>query len=236
MKKILTNITRSFAAIVFVALASSSAYADGLVLLGTNHTQLVPPQSALILHARGNSGTETGGVSWNGTSNVTFGDTQTPHNRTFALNEIGITNASNLGILFNINEPNGQNKELVTVDFLVLTAYDSNGNSVFSASLLGAPLTLEQIKGGQGSNSDYVFGLDSAAAARLQLALNANPNLRLGLSASISDVQGGQERFSFGGIAGPPAAVPEPTTMLLLGTGLAGVAAKARKRRKALKE
>ncbi len=31
----------------------------------------------------------------------------------------------------------------------------------------------------------------------------------------------------------PPSTVPEPTTMLLLGTGLAGVAMKARKRRKA---
>jgi hypothetical protein len=72
--------------------------------------------------------------------------------------------------------------------------------------------------------------LDDAAAARLQAAMAADANLRLGLTASMSNVNGGPERFSFAAESQP---VPEPATMVLFGTGLAGLAGAARRKRKA---
>lgn len=54
-------------------------------------------------------------------------------------------------------------------------------------------------------------------------------------SLTIADVfvQSGQAANLTAGITGEQTAIPEPATMLLLGTGVAGVAAKLRKRKKA---
>ncbi|HUQ34319.1 MAG TPA: PEP-CTERM sorting domain-containing protein [Pyrinomonadaceae bacterium] len=49
-------------------------------------------------------------------------------------------------------------------------------------------------------------------------------------------VQSGQSANLTGGIRGSQSPIPEPATMFLLGTGLAGVAAKIRKRRKPAEE
>jgi hypothetical protein len=229
--KILSKVAITLSVLVFIGMASGSAFADGIVLVNPDIQKLVPPIAALNFEHHGNVKTESGGVLYNGSGDVSFGDISAgPHQHTVAFSDLGLGKASDLRILLNINEANGGGKAPITVDSLVLTAYDQNGKSVFSASLVNGPTALDQFKKAQGSTSDYVFGLDSVAAARLQAALANNPALRLGLSGSLSNVDGGPERFSYSGNAGP---VPEPATMVLFGTSLVGLAGAVRRRRKA---
>ena len=230
--RLLSKLLIPCAILTFVACASSHAYADGVVLISPAFQKLVPPLAALNLQHHGNNTTETGGVRWNGTGDVDFGDISAgPHQHTVSLTDLGVGRASDLRVLMNINEANGGDKMPITINSLRLTAYDSAGNAVFSADLVnGAPITLDQFRPAQGSQSDYAFGLDADAAARLQAAINQNANLRLGLSASLGNVNGGPERFMYGAATQP---VPEPTTMVLLGTGLAGIAGVVRRRKMA---
>jgi hypothetical protein len=227
-------------ALFITVVVTNTAYADGIVFAGPDPcfpagvgrgcgSDRSP--HVLSIQSPGNQTTAAGAVARSASGDVRTGDWLRGSNtQTVSLAQIGLTQASNLVIYFDINEPNGQNRDSLVLDSLVLTAYDANGNNVFSASLIGGPLTLEQLGNGQG-HSDYVFALDAAAAARLQAAMNANPNLFLGLNAGVSNAQGGPESFFIGQREGP-APIPEPATLLLLGTGVAGVAAKLRSRRK----
>lgn len=212
--------------------ASTAAHAD-LIFLGPTvlgGQGIGGVSTILSLTSPGNSITETASVGRNGagTADVTSGDTAAQgNNQTRTLAELGVTQASSLRIILNINEPG--NDPGVTLTSLTLNAFNG-GNVVFSGSYTGGPLNLATQGQGIG-NSGYMFGLNAAQAAQLQAVYN--PNLRIGLSASLTNAQGGFETFNAGSVPNAPtAAIPEPGTVALLASSilpLAGVVLRKRR-------
>lgn len=236
MKKIVSSLTLGIAAIVLVGLSATSARAD-IVLIGPGAPQGgvgKAPESVLSIQSPKNTDHAFGKVAWNGTSDVRTGEIAKSgeHTKTVTFADAGITSAGQLQIYMDIEDPDND----LILHELVLTAYNSKTGAVmFSGSFKPNPATGQTFLengGGQG-HGDYVFGLTADQAAQLQAAYQADPNLRLGLFSDTTDDTGSFTNFKLGQGAAP---IPEPATMFLLGTGLAGVAAKMRKRRKAAKE
>lgn len=227
MRNLFRSLSLGAAAVIFAALTGGQARADIIYLPGAGapsggvgHT----PESVLSIQSPGNTSNAAGGVSWNGSKDVRSGDAKNgEHTKTLSFAQAGITNAGQLRIFMDTEDPDND----LRLNQLVLTAYSTNGQILFQGSL-AAPIHFGNEQNGQG-HGDRVFALDSIQAAQLQAAFQANPNLRLGLFASTSDDTGSFTNFKLGQ---GPEAVPEPTTMILLGTGLAGVAGRARRRRK----
>ena len=216
----------SLSGIILTAFFATSANATlGFVgEIDVNGSGLGNVDTILTIQSPRNSTTETGSVAWNGTTNVTTGNTQAI-NKTLEISSLG-SFSSGLRIVFNPLEP-GNDLNGITLNNLVATIYSSTGSVLWNSGAF-APISFTSAGVGTGS-SGFVFGLDSAQAAASQSFWDgAN---RLGLYASASDATGGHEIFY---AMGSVTAVPEASTSLMLLSGLGCMGFVARRRFKGL--
>ncbi len=225
---------RSLAVASILAIPAVGAQAS-LEYLGTQQFQgtgLGAVNTILTIQSPGNSTFESGSVGLNSSGvEVISGDAKTGASQTQvrSISSLGLSQASDLRIVFNAVEPGNTSANSINLDDLVLNIYSPGGSLLFTSGSFAAQSFANTFTGtGQ---AGFVFGLDTTQAAQAQAQAFSGGsfgNNLIGLSATASMATGGPETFFV-------TAVPEPETylMMLSGLGLLGFIARRRARKTA---
>ena len=184
----------------------------------------------ITLSSPGSSSSEAGSTSFTGGTASELGNIPPPPGgpglkwNVPTIGSLNWTTAQDVQLLFNPSEPGGNS---ITIDTLTLTFFNANGTVAGSISNDLGSLVYNSTDPGNGK-SGFLIDVSSSEYSALNAILAGGPNLRLGISASLSDATGGPD--SFNAIA---AAIPEPSTWAMMILGFLGLGLMAYRKRNA---
>jgi PEP-CTERM motif len=145
------------------------------------------------------------------------------------LSSLGITSGSQIGILFDGVQPQSGNNNVLNINDLTLKLY-SGSTLLYQVSGSFSNLATNPGNG----TSDYLFTLDPSAVNAFNAAFAGSSNDFIALDSTISfpNQSAGPDSYSFVNLntGSTPSPMPEPSSLLLLGSGVAGTAGLLRRR------
>jgi PEP-CTERM motif len=235
----LKSLTAGLIAAAFAAPASANLILNTTITEQGTGLGAVPTVVTVMDAGATGNGIESGCVSASGAgtsftclNGLQGGDNQAINNLIPFSSLTGITNAGQLALIVNINEP-GNDDTAVLTD-LYLAFFNSAGTLIGNHQYVGPDLTLQQVSGIGGAGT--VFTLDPAEALLAAGECTAAVGCRIGAGVQFAagTTAGGLETvfvsFTTGDGVIPPSQIPEPASLALVGLGLLGLAGLRRKK------